>query len=152
MGRNDLHRAYELLFVLGRVMDVALLVGISFFLMAKALVLRRRGELGLRLAQSNVALAIAFFGVLLAMRLVFFGTELWRDTIRLVLFVTLGLAVRAAVESFGGWRASGQEVGIMLHEWWMAFREASRPRQLAIVCAVVLFLAMVIAAQVAPLP
>jgi hypothetical protein len=124
MNRTDVHHAYELLFLLGRVLDLVLLAGIAFFLSIKALTLRRRGELGLRLAQSNLAMAVAFFGVLLAIWLVFFGTELWRDFIRIVLFVTLGRAAKAMVESFGGWRATGCEVGIVLHEGWQAFREA----------------------------
>ena len=95
---------------LGLIVDHLLLPSIAFYLLLKALILRRRSELGRSLAANNIAMGVAYLGAVLAIWIDFFGSSAWRWTIRLAILWTAHQAAMQLIAAFGGWRATGREV------------------------------------------
>jgi hypothetical protein len=132
---------------LSYLVDVVLLMGISAFLLVKALLFRRQGALGTRLAQSNVSLAAAFIGALLAPFLLFYQTGLWRYGIRFTIFLTLALAMREMVGAFGGWCALGDEILLALADWWHWYLAQPWRVKIAILYGVAVYGALILLAE-----
>jgi hypothetical protein len=96
----------ELDFLFNQVIIIIMIVT----LLIKALALRRQTRLGGAMSRFNVAVALAYLGVLLALFFSFFVAALWRIGIRfLVLFTALQVIWELHI-FYGGWRGLWEEV------------------------------------------
>lgn len=117
MTDQELREALRVIF------DEAILLAIATFLLLKALIFRRFTEFGRALSRSNLALALAYYGVAGAMHIGFFRSDAWRWGIRVLVVVTTAHAVHEMIRLLGGWRAAGRELRIAAVDFaWEIYR------------------------------
>ena len=104
---------------LGLIFDEALILIIAIFLTVKGFALRRRLAVGRALARNNFAFAIAYYGIFLGtvIQIEFFRSDLWRWSIRTLIFLTLTHAIYELTSYYGGWKGLFRELLLTFFEF-----------------------------------
>jgi hypothetical protein len=99
-----------ILLLLSFIITEVLLFAIANFLLMKALLLRRRTELGRKLANNNVAMAMVYYAAFFAFWIPILRHPYISVPLRVLVLFTAFAAIREFVRTFGGWRNTALEM------------------------------------------